>query len=82
MVCFCIPVKTTLMIPDSLYRRVKRRAAENGCSISDLVSELLQAGLRAPADSRLPPLPRFDMGLPLADVADRDALERAMRRDA
>lgn len=74
-------MKTTLMIPDGVYKEIKRRAAESGRSISDLVSELLLAGLRPaklPARS-LPPLPSFDMGKARVNLADRNALEDAMR---
>ncbi|MGH9473940.1 MAG: hypothetical protein ACRD1M_14500 [Terriglobales bacterium] len=74
-------MKTTLIIPDALYRDIKKRAAVSRRSISDLVAELLQAGMR-PAVAKpteLPPLPSFHMGRPRVDVADRDALERAMR---
>lgn len=74
-------MKTTLMIPDVLYREVKQRAAREGQSISELVAELLRAGLRTAAGprGRLMALPTFDMGAARVDVADRDALERAMR---
>jgi hypothetical protein len=38
-------VKTTLEIPDALFRRAKSRAAERGQSLKDFVSEALQARL-------------------------------------
>lgn len=75
-------MKTTLMIPDELYGAIKLRAAQHHRTISDMVADLLQAGLRpAPrgAAATLPKLPSFDMGRARVDVADRDALERAMR---
>lgn len=73
-------MKTTLMIPDVLYRKVKREAAGRRTSISSVVAELLQTGLRASSRPRpaLEPLPTFDMGTPRVDLADRDALERVM----
>jgi hypothetical protein len=40
-------VKTTLEIPDALFRRAKSRAAENGQSLKQLVSEALQEKLAA-----------------------------------
>jgi hypothetical protein len=40
-------VKTTLEIPDALFRRAKSRAAENGQSLKELVSEALQEKLAA-----------------------------------
>ena len=42
-------MKTTLDLPDSLMRRVKVRAASEGRKLKDLASELLKAGLEAPA---------------------------------
>ncbi|MGH9466341.1 MAG: hypothetical protein ACRD1Y_03200 [Terriglobales bacterium] len=74
-------MKTTLIIPDTLYRSIKQRAVAQRRSISAIVSEYLQAGLRrAPQPDRTPPpLPCFDLGLARVDVSDRDALERAMR---
>ncbi len=75
-------MKTTLVIPDGLFRSLKLRAAERGETLSELANELLRKGLtdrRKP--KRLPPLPTFDMGEPRVDVADRDALYEAMEKD-
>lgn len=74
-------MKTTLMIPDPLFRQVKMQAAAKRRTMSDLVAELLQIGLRqtsATAKQALAPLPSYDMGAARVDVANRDALERAM----
>jgi hypothetical protein len=38
-------MKTTLEIPDPLFRRVKARAAERGQSLKELVTEALQEKL-------------------------------------
>jgi hypothetical protein len=72
--------KTTLHIPDTIYREVKRRAVQRGQTVSDLVAEYLRRGLQeGAARGKLAPLPSFpDTGSPLVDVADRDALYRAM----
>jgi hypothetical protein len=40
-------MKTTLEIPDSLFRRVKSRAAERGQTLKELVTEALQEKLTA-----------------------------------
>jgi plasmid stability protein len=40
-------VKTTLEIPDALFRRAKLRAAERGQTIEELVTEALQEKLAA-----------------------------------
>lgn len=73
------PMKTTLIIPDHLVRELKRRAARRGQTLSAVVAEVLRQGLEAPpADEELRPLPTYRMGRPKVDVADRDALYRAM----
>jgi hypothetical protein len=71
-------MKTTLIIPDTLMRELKRRAARRGETLSAVVAEALRRGLDEPAPAELPPLPVHAMGRPLVDVADRDALLRAM----
>ena len=40
-------MKTTLEIPDALFRRAKSKAAENGQTLKQLVSEALQEKLAA-----------------------------------
>jgi hypothetical protein len=40
-------VKTTLEIPDALFRRAKSRAAERGQTLKELVTEALQEKLAA-----------------------------------
>lgn len=40
-------MKTTIEIPDALFRRAKSRAAERGQSLKQLVSEALQEKLAA-----------------------------------
>ena len=39
------PVKTTIEIPDPLFRKAKSRAAERGQSLKELLSEALQEKL-------------------------------------
>lgn len=68
-------MKTTLIIPDPVFKDLKRRAVERGETLSALATELLRKGLaERPGLKRLPPLPSFDMGRAKVDVADRDAL--------
>ena len=71
--------KTTLILPDQLMRELKRRAAARGETLSTVVEEALRKGL-APAErsADVAPLPTHRMGSPRVDVADRDALQRAM----
>jgi hypothetical protein len=40
-------VKTTIEIPDSLFRKAKSKAAERGQSLKELVTEALQEKLAA-----------------------------------
>lgn len=72
-------MKTTLIIPDVLMRELRKRAAERGETLSATVAEALRRGLEAsPAVEPPKPLPTYRMGRPRVDVADRDALFRAM----
>ncbi len=76
-------MKTTLIIDDGLMRSLKARAASLGDSLSGLVEKLLRAGLRAHdenkrADRVAERLPAFDMGPPKVDIADREAIDRAV----
>lgn len=48
------PVKTTIEIPDPLFRRAKARAAERGQSLKTLVTEALHEKL-ADARPQVPP---------------------------
>jgi plasmid stability protein len=76
-------MKTTLVLPDRLMRRLKTRAARDGRTLSSLAADLLATGLsriEKPDPKELPPLPVFDMGEMLVDVSDRDALYAAMER--
>lgn len=41
-------MRTTIDLPDALYRQIKVRAALQGMPVRALVSELLQRGLMAP----------------------------------
>jgi len=75
-------MKTTVMIPDPLMRRLKREAARQRTTVSALVERALRVLLeeREPVGP-LVPLPRFHGGRPLVDVANREALYEAMERD-
>lgn len=73
-----IRMKTTLVLPDNLVRTIKRRAAERGTTLSQIVAEALTRGLAAEPARDLAPLPTHRMGKPRVDVADRNALYDAM----
>jgi len=52
------PVKTTLQLPDDLYREVKSTAALSGRSVTSIIEESLRDFLaRATTAEPLPPLP-------------------------
>jgi hypothetical protein len=68
-------MKTTLIIPDPVFHELKRQAAKRGTTLSALAAELLRKGLtERPKPVRLPPLPSFNAGRPLVDIANREAL--------
>jgi hypothetical protein len=75
-------MKATLVIPDPVFRDLKRRAAERRTTMSELATELLRKGLAdRPKPKRLPPLPSFDMGNEKVNVADRNALYEVATTD-
>lgn len=72
-------MKTTLSIDDSVMALLKREAARQGRTMSELVESALRLMFHPQRKrSDLPPLPTFRSGGHLVDVADRDALYQAM----
>ncbi|MGE5171034.1 MAG: ribbon-helix-helix protein, CopG family [Rudaea sp.] len=73
-------MKTTLNIDDHVMIELKREAARQGKTMSELVESALRQLLRPPSRKRLvlPPLPTFDGGGASVDLSDRDALYDAM----
>ncbi|MBI4520146.1 MAG: ribbon-helix-helix protein, CopG family [Gemmatimonadetes bacterium] len=72
-------MKTTLNIDDSVMARLRREAARTGRTMSELVETALRRLLQPrPAPADFEPLPSFDGGGALVDIADREALYRAM----
>lgn len=76
-------MRTTLVIPDTVYERVRRQATEQGRNISELVTEAVVCRLAETEDARCADRPAFRftayaMGEPQVDITDRDALARAM----
>lgn len=67
--------RTTLILDDALYARLRRRAAEEGRTLTDVVERALRLGLDALASGRRGrvQLPSYDLGPFLADPARRDA---------
>lgn len=74
-----IHMKTTLTIDDGVMARLRRESARTGRTMSELVEMALRQLLQARPDPvELQPLPSFESGGALVDLADRDALYRAM----
>jgi len=72
-------MKTTLTIDDTVMARLRRESARTGRTMSELVETALRRLLQAKPDpSQLQPLPSFKSGGALVDIADREALYRAM----
>jgi hypothetical protein len=68
-------MKTTLVIPDPVFRALKRRAVERGETVSALVTEYLRQGLLEKRRSaRRFRLPSFSVGRLLVNVDNREAL--------
>jgi hypothetical protein len=74
-----IHMKTTLNIDDTVMMQLKREAARQGRTMSELVETALRMLFRAQRKrDEIPPLPSFRSGGALVDVADREALYQAM----
>jgi hypothetical protein len=72
-------MKTTLNIDDTVMIQLKREAARQKRTMSDLVETALRNLLRRqPASSEVSPLPTFMSGGSFVDIGDRDALYQAM----
>ena len=74
-----IHMKTTLQIDDRVMARLRSEAARTGKTMSELVETALRRLLETRGDAvEPPPLPSFASGGALVDLADREALYRAM----
>lgn len=69
-------MKTTLNLDDALLREAKKRAAEEGTTLTHVVEEALRAALEEepPTEPYVFRFPVVAGGPLLVDVADRDAL--------
>jgi hypothetical protein len=61
-------MRTTLELPDSLFKHLKTRAAMEGSTLRDLVVQLVERGLQAPITFEYAPaaLPSIRLGAPMA----------------
>lgn len=80
-----ICMRTTLNLDDELMRRVRRRAAESGRTITEImdaaVRELLEREAKPPASHRLRWVTVRGKTQPAVDLTDRDALFRRMEEE-
>ncbi len=77
-------MKTTLVIDDSVMARLREEAARQRTTISALVEGALRTLLEPGPESAAPsllPLPVFDGGELLVDIADREALYDLLDRE-
>jgi len=76
-----ICMKTTLNISDVTMGELRREAARQGRTMSELVEAALRTMLRPRTRTeKLPPLPEFSTGGARVNVANRDALYEVMER--
>jgi Ribbon-helix-helix protein, copG family len=72
-------MKTTLNIDDTIMTQLKREAARQGRTMSEMVETALRLLLRSRRkQGTVSPLSSFQSGGALVDIADRDALYQAM----
>ena len=73
-------MKITLVVNDTIMKRLKAEPTRQGVTISALVESALRQLLDKPhaKQTKLPPLPSHDLGGTLVDIADREALYHAM----
>lgn len=72
-------MKTTLNIDDTVMVQLKREAARQKRTMSDLVETALRNLFqRQHMSSEVSPLPTFTSGGSFVDIGDRDALYQAM----
>lgn len=73
--------RTTLVLDPALYAELKRRAAAERRTLTEVVERTLRAGLAAPGARRARiTLPSFDLGPFLTDPADGAAMARLLER--
>lgn len=73
--------RTTLVLDERQFAELKSLATAEGRTLSSLTKELLGLGLakwRGRRRRKIKPLPTWDVGEFMVDVADRDALHKAM----
>ncbi len=70
-------MRTTIVIDDGLFRELKKRAADENRTLSEVTQETLRLGLARQVPTRRATrvkLPSFPMGKATVDLADRNQL--------
>ncbi len=81
-------MRTTIDIPDELFREAKARAALEGIKLKDLVAEALREKLRAPEPkarrhrTKFPIIPSTRTGRKITDEMVNEAIEQAYKEEA
>lgn len=75
-------METVLSIEDELMQKAKAEALRQGCTLSEVVESALRMSLHKvePIDDHCP-LPSFNSGGQLVDIADRTELYKAIERN-
>jgi hypothetical protein len=75
-------MRTTLVIPDAVFRRAKQAARDKGITLSQLVAESIEIRLiketKVAEGKTSYKVKQVSMGVPKVDLSDREALYRAM----
>lgn len=79
-------MRTTIDLPDNLYRTLKARAGMSGLTLRELVQQLIEQGLRSPrieapsAGRRAPPpviIPSCGVAIPALSPEETGRIEEA-----
>lgn len=75
-------MRTTLNLDPSVMRELRRRSEREHKSIGELASQLLARGLREETESEPAPFSWVsgDLGKPVVDLEDKDALNALLDR--
>jgi hypothetical protein len=75
--------RTTLDLDPAILRELRRRSAREGKSMGQVASELLAWAVGSDAAVPAPPFVwvSSDLGDPLVDLEDREAIRRALDRE-
>ena len=85
--CYTIFVRTTLDLPDDLFRALKARAALSGVTLRELTRRLIEQGLRSPGplpgvlQREPPPVIIPPRGTPIAAASHAELVRQEEQED-